>query len=64
MPNDAAARYRSSSRVPLAFYVRRTWLKAGEINHEAHEGHEEFARGARRERLSHKRNLADVMRPL
>ncbi|HWN64936.1 MAG TPA: hypothetical protein VNN24_04535 [Candidatus Binatus sp.] len=20
------------------------WLKAGEINHEAHEGHEEFAR--------------------
>ena len=39
-------------------------LKAGEINHEEREGHEEFAGGERPVRFSHNRNLADIARPL
>ena len=38
---------------------RSSFIKAVEINHEAHEGHEEFA-GVCSERLSHNCNLAVV----
>jgi len=33
-------------------------------NHEAHEGHEEFARETASDRLSHNRNLAMIASPL
>ena len=60
MPSDEAARCRSSSRVVLVFCVPHPLVKAGEINHEAHEGHEEFARERRTNGLSHNRNLAYI----
>ena len=41
--NDADVPSPSSARAAPKFSVLQTWLKAGEINHEGHEGHEEFA---------------------
>src|SRR5439155_18163550 len=41
--NDADVPSPSSARAALKFCVLQTWLKAGEINHEEHEVHEEFA---------------------
>jgi hypothetical protein len=43
MRNDQAARCRSSSHAVLMFFVRQTWSKSAEINHEGREGHKEFA---------------------
>src|SRR5213079_3691477 len=42
-PSGGAVRYPSSAPALLKFCDLQTWLKAGEINHEEHEGHEEFA---------------------
>jgi hypothetical protein len=41
MQRHVAGRCRSSARAFQGFYVRLA-LKAGEINHEQREGHEEF----------------------
>src|SRR5207249_3279493 len=41
--NDADVPSPSSARAALKFCVLQTWLKAGEINHEEHKGHKEFA---------------------
>src|SRR5205807_7681886 len=42
--NDADVPSPSSARAAPKFSVPQTWLKAGEINHEEHEGHEEICR--------------------
>jgi hypothetical protein len=44
-PNAEAVRYPSFARASQEFCVPRS-SKSGEINHEAREGHEEFARVA------------------
>ena len=44
-PNDEDARYPSLPRVALKFCVPHSW-KGVKINHEAPEGHKEFAREA------------------